>query len=118
MLTSYRIYGKGQNSYFLKHSFSALGVTFSNILSINEIANINYITKIEKAKSLVQIWSQKESHAARKGNNYKITSPLLNYIYHCTTPKAKCFWLVKSPEATIFSNTFGNVFINFKVHIP
>ena len=61
MLTSYRIYGKGQNSYFLKHSFSALGVTFSNILSINEIANImNYITKIEKAKSLVQIWSKRD----------------------------------------------------------
>ena len=87
MLTSYRIYGKGQNSYFLKHSFSALGVTFSNILSINEIANINYITKIEKAQSLVQIWRKRD--LTLLGKETIIKSLVLSQIVYIIAPLSR-----------------------------
>ena len=96
----------GQNSYFLKHSFSALGVTFSNDLSIKEIANINYITKIEKAKCLVQIWSKRDLTLLGKATVIK--SLLLSQIVYIIAPLPKpSVSLVKNLNTVIFDFLWG-----------
>ena len=44
---------------FVQNTFTALGVTFCNDKSVEEIVNINYNSKFEKAKSWVEIWSKR-----------------------------------------------------------
>ena len=44
---------------FVQNKFTALGVTFYNDKSVEEIVNIIYNSKFEKAKSWVEIWSKR-----------------------------------------------------------
>ena len=44
---------------FVQNTFTALGVIFCNDKSVEEIVNINYNSKFEKAKSWVEIWSKR-----------------------------------------------------------
>ena len=45
---------------FIKHYFSSLGVAFRNDLPINDIVEINYNSKIDKAKSWAGIWGKRD----------------------------------------------------------
>ena len=44
---------------FIQNTFTALGVTFYNDRSVEEIVNINYNSKFEKARNWVEIWSKR-----------------------------------------------------------
>ena len=44
---------------FVQNTFTALRVTFYNDKFVEEIVNINYNSKFEKAKSWVEIWSKR-----------------------------------------------------------
>ena len=52
---------------FVQNTFTALGVTFHNDKSVEEIVNINYNSKFEKAKSWVEIWSKRNLTLLGKG---------------------------------------------------
>ena len=45
---------------FIQNKFSALGINYNNFDSIEKISNINYLDKLEKAKSWVDVWSKRD----------------------------------------------------------
>ena len=45
---------------FLTNNFTALGIQFNNFSSINDISNLNYVKKLEKAKARVKFWKSRD----------------------------------------------------------
>ena len=55
-----RIKDKNYSPDFIQDTFVALGINFSNNMSIYQIMEVNYEAKITKAKSWVNIWNRRD----------------------------------------------------------
>ena len=52
-----------ENNYgpnFIQHEFIALGIKFTNNMSVAEIMAVNYEAKITKAKSWINVWNRRD----------------------------------------------------------
>ena len=54
------IANKNASPDFIQSSFTALGINFSNNMSIHNIMEVNYEARITKAQSWVNIWSSRD----------------------------------------------------------
>ena len=100
MITSFRI---KSGDDFIKHSFSAIGVAFRNDLPINDIVEINYNTKIDKAKSWAGIWGKRD--LTLFGKVTIIQSIILSQIIYVVAPLPR-------PRAGII-NKLNTIIFNF-----
>ena len=82
---------------FIQNTCSALGITYNNNDSLEEISYNKYTVKIEKAKSWIEAWSkrnltllgkvtiiksleQERSYSFGKSNHYQVTYLLLVHL--------------------------------------
>ena len=91
---------------FIKHSFSALGVAFRNDLSINDIVEINYNSKIDKAKSWAGIWGKRDLTLFRKVTIIKslIFSQIIYVVAPLPRPSAR---IISKLNTVIFNFLWG-----------
>ena len=55
-----RIANKNYGQDFIQNTFTALGINFSNSMSVAGIMEVNYEARITKAKSWVNVWKSRD----------------------------------------------------------
>ncbi len=91
---------------FISDSFTALGITFNNHSSINEICNLNYNSKIAKAQSRIKSWSKRDLSLIGKCTIIKslIMAQFTYLIIPLPTPSET---IIKTIDTLIFHFLWG-----------
>ena len=91
---------------FVNSSFSALGVNFNNSDSINDISNNNFTEKLDKARSVVDLWSKRD--LTLFGKTTIIRSLLFSQFTYLVLPLPRpSSIIIKNIETLIFHFLWG-----------